>query len=42
VYFYIVGDYIVDVRRIVESYLKSMHHSHIESYEKCKRRCTFA
>jgi len=27
--FTLFGDYIVGVRRIVESYLKSMHHGHI-------------
>jgi len=26
---------------IVESLLVSMHHSHVESYVKCQRRCTF-
>lgn len=39
--FTLLGDYIVSVRRIVESYLKSMHHGHIDSYEKCKKICTF-
>jgi hypothetical protein len=36
------GEYIVGVRCIVESLLEvHAFHSHVESYDECKWRCTF-